>query len=337
MAVIPEAVDNKQGIAYFQSCGLELVSSGKVRNTYQESPDSDWLIMEATDRLSIFDFVLPCLVPRKGEVLTALTIFWLEEVLGDIPNHLRASGWKIDNFLPIPMQGDPDLQSRALIVRRAKISPIECIVRGYLTGSGWRSYQKERTVCGHQLPEGLHDGSRLPVPIFTPTTKADAGHDTDVNADSIRTDFGWELEGLALTLYCRASEYSLSKGIILADTKFEFGEISQLSLCDEVLTPDSSRFWDVEEWNKASAEGKSPAGFDKEPVRQWGLTIETPFGVTGLNKLDTENPTHQAFVAGLEIPEEVIQATTTRYLEAFERLTGRNLDQFREQEMGVYV
>ncbi len=319
------------------------VNEGKVRQLYWRSPSAFTMLMVATNRLSIFDFVLPTLVPCKGEVLTALTVFWLTEVLESIPHHLQGYGAGINTYLPQVLADDTNLEKCALVVKRAKISPVECVIRGYLTGSGWRSYRDDNgQLCGHSLPAGLHDGSRLPIPLFTPDTKAEVGHDEHISVSDIRRDYGWQPEGLSLAAYSQATEYALSKGIILADTKFElgegvFGNINELMLCDEVLTPDSSRFWDVDEWQEAVKQGKSPSGYDKEPVRQWGLTVETPFGVTGLNKLDTTNPDHLAFVDSLDVPEQVVFDTSDRYLAIFKRLTGSTLQDFQREKMAIRV
>ena len=317
--------------------GLERVYQGKVRDTYSLPDHPDLLLVVATDRLSIFDFVLFCLVPDKGEILTALTVFWLTKILQDIDHHLVAYGRKIEQYLSTTLHSNSELQARALIVRKLNIIPVECVARGYLTGSGWRSYQENRTICCQRLPEGLHDGVKLPplfFPLFTPATKAESGHDEPLDPLSVAEKYGLELERLTSCFYRRASSYASSCGIIVADTKFEFGGDSVLA--DEVLTPDSSRFWDKKEWDKAVAQRRAPTGYDKEPVRQWGRTVPTPFeGLVGINNLDTENPDHLAFVHQQEVLQEIISATTQRYREIFRRLTDCELEAFQKNIMGV--
>lgn len=308
--------------------------SGKVRDSFTLPDHPDLMLVVATDRISIFDFVLNALVARKGEVLTAMTIFWLTEVFKSFPNHLVAFGADIDQYLPEILRGNRSLQRRALVVKRLDMLQTELIVRGYLTGSGWRTYQKTGQVCGISLPTGLHDGSQLPKPIFTPTTKATEGHDEDVPADSVDQRFRF----LSLTLYSEAAEYAKGRGIILADTKFEAGEDG--TLADEVLTPDSSRFWLQTDWEAAVAQQRSPSGFDKEPVRDWGRTVEISFArsgdtIIGLNKLDPVDPKQLQFVDELEVPLGVLESTTARYLKIFEMLTGMTLEQFHQAKMAV--
>ncbi|RJO74359.1 MAG: phosphoribosylaminoimidazolesuccinocarboxamide synthase [Myxococcales bacterium] len=318
--------------------GLTRVHQGKVRDTYLSPRHPELMLLVATDRLSIFDFVLPALVPQKGEVLTALTVFWLADVLKDAAHHLEAYGAGLDAFLPSALCGLPDLQTRGMIVRRLAMIPVECVVRGYLTGSGWSAYQRAVEVCGHRLPTGLHDGSRLPEPIFTPTTKAEVGHDEHVSYVDVRARFGRGLEEASLSIYRQIHDYAAGRGIILADTKFEFGE--GLVLGDEVATPDSSRFWDKGEWEEAAQRQKSPSGYDKQPVREWGKTVATPFSaagqaIMGIDKLDTEEAAQRDFVHGLNVPADVTRATADRYLSIFERLTGQTLAAFQAARMDV--
>ncbi|TSC63905.1 MAG: phosphoribosylaminoimidazole-succinocarboxamide synthase, partial [Parcubacteria group bacterium Gr01-1014_106] len=203
--------------------GLIRVHQGKVRDTYA-LPDENLLLVVATDRVSIFDFVLPTLVPRKGELLTALTVFWLDEVLNDARHHLLAFGSRIDVHLPVSLREDAELQRRALIVKKLTMIPVECIVRGYLTGSGWKSYQQNQQVCGISLTAGLHDGSRiLPAPIFTPTTKAETGHDEHLHTEAVIRQYGSSLRHRSLAIYAQIAAVAEEKKLILADTKFEFG------------------------------------------------------------------------------------------------------------------
>ncbi len=318
---------------------------GKVRDTYQLG-DSEMLLVVASDRISIFDFVLGAEVPNKGAVLTAMTVMWLEQVFRCIPNHLVECGRQIDGFLPRALRNNPELQSRAMVVRKLEMLPVEAIVRGYLTGSGWKDYQRTGHVCGHKLPELLHDGSKLHCPIFTPSTKAEEGHDENISAASVVQRFGAEVQDLPLGLFELANEHALSAGLVIADTKFEFGRepgSARLVLADEVLTPDSSRFWSLAEWGEADAKGKSPAGYDKQLVREWGKSVPTPFVVVfggdreevGINKLDPKDAQHREFVASVALPREVVEATTRRYEEVFHMIAGCSLGEYQELEMGI--
>lgn len=334
-AKIPEGIRESDLSQLLAKEGLKRIHQGKVRDTYALPGYPDLLLVVASYRLSIFDFVLNCLVPQKGEILTALTVFWLKNVLQGIDHHLVAYGHGVNQYLPASLHFNKGLQARGLVVWKLKILPVECVARSYLTGSGFRAYEKGEPISGYYLPPGLQDGSRLLHPIFTPTTKEESGHDQSLTAESVGQKYGRELEKLTLKIYNEAQGYALKKGIIIADTKFEFGKDNQGNtvLGDEVLTTDSSRFWDETKWEEAQAQGKAPQGYDKEPVRQWGRTIETPFGLTGINNLYPENPDHIAFVHQLEIPSEVISATTTRYQEIFRRLTGKTLEVFQKEVM----
>jgi phosphoribosylaminoimidazole-succinocarboxamide synthase len=308
--------------------------SGKVRDSFTLPGHPDKMLVVATDRISIFDFVLNATVAQKGEVLTAMTVFWLTKVLQRFSHHLVASYSDIDEYLPEALRGNRSLQRRALVVKNLDMLQTELIVRGYLTGSGWRTYQAEKKICGIPLPDGYHDGSRLAQPIFTPTTKATEGHDEDIPADSISSDF----RILALSMYSAAAAYALVRGIIIADTKFEVG--LNKTVADEVLTPDSSRFWLQEDWIAAAEQRHSPSGFDKEPVRDWGRVVNTTIDddgkrIIGINKLDPTDPTHLRFVDKLEVPLGVLESTTARYLKIFEMLTGMTLEQFQQAKMAV--
>ncbi len=285
--------------------GLPEPRRGKVRDVYDLG---DRILLVATDRISAFDRVFPTPVPDKGRVLTGLTLFWLDLLRDIAPNHL-IPGASLDS-LNLPPEAANDLDGRALLVRKAEVVPFECIVRGYLIGSGWKEYASSGTVCGAALPTGLKLAGRLPEPIFTPSTKAEAGHDENVPFSRMEQDLGKDLAGrirnAALALYGRAAAYALEKGIIIADTKFEFGLADgELILIDEVLTPDSSRFWPRDEWSA----GRNPPSFDKQYLRDW-LENES-----GWNK---EPPAP-------ELPGHVVEATRARYLEAHRRLTSRAL------------
>jgi phosphoribosylaminoimidazole-succinocarboxamide synthase len=238
----------------------------------------------------------------------------------------------MSNYLPASLAGNSELYRRALVVEKLSMLPVECIARGYLTGSGWAAYKKNPenpSVCGIPLPFDLHDGSKLPQPIFTPTTKAEQGHDEHIRTESVNQEFGTWLGLTTLSLYQRAQEYAEPRGIIIADTKFEFGN----KLGDEVLTPDSSRFWDVQEYEQAQALGKSPSGYDKEPVRQVGKKAEINGQLVDISLLDPTKQEHVQLVVSWDVPKEVIEQTTYRYLTIVERLTGLELSEFQAKVM----
>ena len=317
---------------------LSLVHRGKGRDTFAIPDHPDLLLQVASDRISIFDFVLPAEVEGKGQVLTALTVYWLTGVLKDIvPNHLVAYGAGIDTYLPTELCALPELESRALVVRKLAMIPVECVVRGYLTGSGWQSYQRNGQVCGHRLPPGLHDGSRLAAPLFTPTTKSHKGHDQDMDAGKACDQYGSSLGALSLVLYEVAAQHALRDGIIIADTKFEFG--NGYCLADEVLTPDSSRFWLVPDWKEAKKAKRSPRGYDKQYAREWGKTVVTPFAENGsplrLNQLNPRNPKHRSFVASVDVPADVLDQTTVLYLDILNRLAHMDLWSYQGKVMGM--
>jgi phosphoribosylaminoimidazole-succinocarboxamide synthase len=318
---------------------LKLLHRGKVRDTFAIPGHPDLLLQVASDRISIFDFVLPAEVCGKGKILAAMTVYWLTGILKNIcPNHLVAYGAGIDTYLPVELCALPELESRALVVRKLRMLPVECIVRGFLTGSGWQSYQRTGMVCGHVLPRDLHDGSRLRVPLFTPTTKSHEGHDEDLDVNKVDDQFGASLGALSGVIYEVAAQHAERQGIIIADTKFEFG-VGQI-LADEVLTPDGSRFWLVPDWQEAKKLRRSPQGYDKQYAREWGKTVQTPFaGKDGsplsLNALDPRNAGHRSFVAEITVPEEVLQRTSMLYLDIFTRLTGSPLLAFQRKTMGM--
>jgi phosphoribosylaminoimidazole-succinocarboxamide synthase len=288
---------------------------GKVRDTYEM--DDGLFLLIATDRVSAFDVVLPAGIPDKGTVLNQLSAFWFEQTSHIVPNHVfevvndadwlnRTYGDKVcSGYYSFP----PYVARRSMIVRRAERIDVECIVRGYLSGSGWADYQKSGAVCGIELPNGLCESAKLPEPIFTPTTKAETGHDEPITYDQMSDMIGdvlaRQVRDTSLAVYEHAARYALGRGIIVADTKMEFGMINgRLSLIDELLTPDSSRFWDAETYSP----GKAQPSFDKQPLRDW-LTD------SGWNK---EPPAPQ-------LPPEVVESTAGRYREAYRRLTGKEL------------
>ena len=287
-------------MSQFESLGLPLIHAGKVREMYA-LPGGE-VLMVATDNISAFDHVLPTPIPGKGAVLTQLSLWWFERLRDLVPDHVVSAD------VPDVVRG------RAIVVEKLDMVPVECVARGYLTGSGWAEYQRSRTVCGVPLPDGLRDGDKLPAPIFTPAIKAELGeHDENVDLATVARlhgdDLAVRLRDLTLEVYARAERIAAGRGIILADTKFEFGrrDDGTLVLADEVLTPDSSRFWDADLWRP----GESLPSFDKQYVRDW-LAEES-----GWDR-ETTPP---------ELPAEVVEATRARYIEAYERLTGRS---FRE-------
>ena len=285
---------------------LKLVRRGKVRDVYEIDDDS--LLIVATDRISAFDCILPTPIERKGEVLTALSEFWFEKLGDVVANHLIESN--VEAMPPAVQRHAETLKGRAMQVRRAEVFPVECVVRGYLVGSGWKDYLRTGSVCGHKLPEGLPESAKLPEALFTPSTKAEVGHDENITEDQVRELIGDEqtalLRDTSLRLYTQAEEYARQRGIIIADTKFEFGldKDGNLLLIDEVLTPDSSRFWPADEYQA----GRSQPSFDKQFVRDYLETLDWD-----------KRPPAPA------IPVEIAAATTARYLEAYRLLTGKEL------------
>jgi phosphoribosylaminoimidazole-succinocarboxamide synthase len=283
------------------------VRSGKVRDLY-ELPDGQ-LLMVASDRISAFDVVLPTEIPDKGRVLTGLSRFWFEQTDGIVPNHLRSVA--VD---------DPDLRGRSMIVERVEVIPFEAVVRGFLAGSGWKGYQSSGHVSGVRLPGGLRESDRLPEPIFTPATKAEQGaHDENVSfeamADAIGADLAGRVRHAALELYAAAVGVAARGGILIADTKFEFGVrpgTDELVLIDEILTPDSSRFWDAATYEP----GRPQASFDKQFVRDW---------LEGLS-WDKRTP-------GPELPERIVEGTRERYIAAFERITGASFARYVQEDV----
>lgn len=285
---------------------LQLLRRGKVRDVYEV--DSQRLLIVATDRISAFDSVSPTPIERKGEVLTALSRFWFARLGHIVPHHLITT--EIDE-MPQAVQAHADeLRGRSMLVKRTEVFPVECVVRGYLSGSGWKDYQRTGQVCGHQLPTGLRDSEKLAQSIFTPATKAETGHDENISeeqmAEIVGRDVMQQLREVSLRLYTEASDYARNRGIIIADTKFEFGrdEAGTITLIDEVLTPDSSRFWPLDSYEV----GTSQASFDKQYVRDYLESI----------KWDKQPPCP-------ELPKDIAQATTARYLEAYELITGEKL------------
>lgn len=286
--------------------GLRLMHRGKVRDVYEI--DEERLLLVATDRISAFDCVLPTLIPHKGEVLTQLSAFWFERLQQIAKNHAITTDL---NAMPEVVRQNENLRGRSTLARRTEVFPVECVVRGYLEGSGWKDYKASRSVCGHSLPPGLRQCDRLLDPLFTPATKAATGHDENITGLEFKSIVGAEtaalLKSTSLALYKSASQYALTKGIIIADTKFEFGIDSdgKILLIDEVLTPDSSRFWAADTYEP----GHAQLSFDKQFVREYLETLEW-------DKTPPAPP----------LPDDVAAATSKRYIKAFELLSGRGLN-----------
>ncbi len=276
---------------------LRLAASGKVREIYEDGAE---LIMVASDRISVYDVILPTEIPDKGKVLTQMSLFWFDLTRDITPNHFLSED--------VP----PEAAGRGMRVRKLDMYPVECVVRGYLSGSGWREYRETGAVCGIQLPEGLRESDKLPEPIFTPATKAELGdHDENIDFDRAVEIIGdrplmEELRRVSLEIYRRGADHAAERGIILADTKFEFGSSpgAEIVLADEVLTPDSSRFWPADDYEA----GRSQASFDKQYVRDYADSVgwdHTP--------------------PGPELPDDVVENTRGKYVEAYERITGQKL------------
>jgi phosphoribosylaminoimidazole-succinocarboxamide synthase len=291
----------EQPIGDIELPGLPLFRKGKVRNVFAVD---DKLLIVATDRISAFDWVLPSLIPYKGKVLTQLSKFWFDFVGLVVPNHLLAT--EIKDFPPVLAPYAAVLAKRSMLVKKTETVPIECVVRGYLSGSGWKEYKATGKICGLKIPKGLKESDRLPEAIFTPSTKAEKGHDVNISFKDVQKEIGAELAGkirkISLELYQKASLYAVSKGIIIADTKFEFGlDGDDLVLIDEIFTPDSSRFWPLGQYEP----GKSQPSLDKQFVRDY---LET-------TAWDKNSPPP-------ELPAEIVAKTSQKYLEIYKVLTG---------------
>jgi phosphoribosylaminoimidazole-succinocarboxamide synthase len=285
---------------------LQLKASGKVRDVYDI--DEAQLLFVASDRISAFDYVLATGIPQKGRVLNQISLFWFDFLADVVPNHLITAD--VDKYPAVVRKYADQLRGRSMLVRRAEIFPVECIVRGYLSGSGWKEYKATGNVSGIALPEGLQESDALPEPIFTPSTKATSGHDENISFDQMCTIVGVEtashLRDVTLRIYKKAAAYARQRGIIIADTKFEFGRTAQgITLADEVLTPDSSRFWPADKY----APGRAQDSYDKQYVRDYLEQIHW-----------NKQPPAPA------LPPDVARRTSEKYLEAYSQLTGRKLD-----------
>jgi phosphoribosylaminoimidazole-succinocarboxamide synthase len=285
---------------------LELHASGKVRDVY--SLDSDHLLFVATDRISAFDYVLATGIPHKGRVLTQISLFWFEFLKDIVPNHLVTAD--VDRYPAAIRKHADELRGRSMMVMRAEMFPVECVARGYLSGSGWKEYQASGTVCGIPLPAGLKESDQLPEPIFTPATKATTGHDINISFEEmcklVDPGLSRQVRDLTLRIYKKAADHARQRGIIIADTKFEFGQTAQgITLADEVLTPDSSRFWPADTYQP----GKAQNSYDKQYVRDYLEEIRW-----------NKQPPAPA------LPPDVARRTSEKYLEAYRQLTGRELE-----------
>lgn len=310
----------------YEGDGVDLIHRGKVRDTYR-LPNGKLLIV-ASDGISIFDHVLNAVVAWKGAVLNALTLFWIDKLQSEmgVPTHLVAAGRAMIDLLPNSLHDNSNLMHRAMVVQPLVMVPIEFIARGYLTGSGLSMYREKGAIHGHWLAPGLEDGDELPYVLDTPTTKAEGEHDAPLDAFTER--FSHPIETLRLfDIYQFARHYALSRGIVLADTKLEFGRdgSGDLMVADEILTPDSSRYWDLRDWqtSRTKSPRKAPPPFDKQLVRNWGLTH-------GLNKLDPGDPAAHETVQKLGVPEDLLDATSQTYRYIFWRLVGATLEQYLE-------
>ncbi len=323
---------------------LPLINRGKVRRSFALPGHDELRLVVASDHISIYDFVLGFTIPRKGEVLTAMNIFWRKKIRehfkGEILDDLVGYGAGIDAYLPEDMRGQAGLQSIGIVASNLEMILVEAIVRAYITGSGYTAYRDTGVVCGNEiLVSGLADGARLPRPLYTPTTKAQGGeHDEHLTVAKANRMFGPEVGELSLEIFRLLSNHCTERGIIIPDTKLEFGRLPLLTkevvtrdliLADEVGTPDSSRFWDAKAYAAAFPNSLPPA-FDKEFVREWGKGH-------GVNKLDSTSETDRDFVRELVPPPGLIEETTARYLEALRRVADRPLEEFQRDEMGIAV
>jgi phosphoribosylaminoimidazole-succinocarboxamide synthase len=284
---------------------LELFKRGKVRDVYDLK---DKLLVVSTDRISCFDVVLPTCIPHKGEILTQLSLFWFGFTRDIIENHFISSD--VSSYPEKLHKYGDILKGRSMLVKKAKTIPVECVVRGYLSGSGWKEYQKSRSICGIRLPGGLRESDKLPEPIFTPSTKEDVGHDINVSQEYVEKQLGRDVTGklkeFSIAIYKKASRYAESKGIIIADTKFEFGTYEdRIILIDEILTPDSSRFWPKDQYKP----GGGQPSFDKQFVRDYLETL-----------------TWDKTPPGPELPDEIVQKTSRKYMQALTMISGKGIE-----------
>lgn len=334
---IPPQVAESEQTRFMLKQGWIRIYQGKVRDTFDYPGRPDLLMLIASDRVSIFDHVLPALVPRKGEVLTALTHFWLTTVLKDFPHHLVCpiNSKPGAQAMPLLFSGlQLSTCKRAMVVRKIEILPFEFIYRAHLGGSVYADYQRNGIVAGQHLPSGIPKWGRLSRPIFTPSTKEKDGHDVNISQQRFRSKAGRrgeETRRIFASAYTKAYAFAAERGILILDTKFE-GSADRIA--DEVLTPDSSRFTTAGDWAAAMREGRDPIFYDKQLVRNWGAKVQTPLGA-GIGRLSPKNPEHRAFVQSLTIPADVLEETTARYLQIFSLLTGWDLGKYQREVMRV--
>ena len=340
-ALIPNSVKETDISLYLETMGLNRIYQGKTRDMYDLGNN---ILTVASDRLSIFDFVLSATVPLKGEVLTALTYFWLTDILKNYPHHLvdsikyqglNATHDLMDRYPELPLK-------RSLVIKKINILPYELIFRHHIGGSVYKKYLATEMAGGQKLTSNLPKWSKLKIPIFTPSTKEESGHDINIDATSFTAKYGnrgQKLVDMYRDGYQKAYAYAEKRGILILDTKFE-GNF--FLFADEVLTPDSSRFCDADNWRQAMKDGQEPAFLDKQIVRAWGETVTTPFNkkddqkkIIGLKNLDPTNIKHVAWVHKLEIPGYIINETTKRYLAIFKRLTGYELYNYQNEQMKI--
>lgn len=312
--------------------GFNLLAKGKVRNSFEIPNNPKLMAVVATDRVSIFDFILPAEIPGKGEILTALTYFWLTQVVTEHPNHLAFDMFDYVELLP------KEFKHRTLVVQKLTMILYEFIFRGHLGGSVYdKEYTKSGTAAGLILPTGIKKWEKLNAqyfPVFTPSTKAEKGHDVNLKLSDLPTNSILDATiDMLRNAYCKAYKHASQKGILILDSKFE---AAPGIIADEVLTPDSSRFVEKKEWEKAMCENRDPAFYDKEITRRWGRTVQSPFDgqdgqkIVGINNLDPSNPDHLNFVNNLTVPKEIITNTADKYHQIFEKLTGFDLEHFQE-------
>jgi phosphoribosylaminoimidazole-succinocarboxamide synthase len=337
MASIPLRIKESEDMKRMIIAGLVLKYQGKVRENYEIPGYPDYFLQCASDRISIFDFVLNALVYQKGEILTALTHFWLTGILKDFPNHLVSSladpqKNAVHDLKPLY----PDIPlTRSFVVKKMEIPPWEMVFRFHLGGSVYQKYQEKGTVAGIPVTPGHPKWSAMSAPLFTPAAKLADGHDENKDVAEYLTATGVPGQK-AMTMfadaYVRAYEFAKKKGILILDTKFE----GENCFCDEVFTPDSSRFTTVEDFKNAIAEKRDPVSYDKQVTRNWGLTVKTLFSVTGINNLDPKNPDHIAYVHSLVVPEDVIEQTRQRYHKIFRIFTGKTLGDYQMSKMQIF-
>ncbi len=330
MATIPQPILQKQKALNERllSVGMTHRSQGKVRDQFELPNHPAEMFPLASNRVSIFNHVLNAEIPEKGEILTALTCFWQRDFLRQVfDTDCVAYGHRVTHYLPKELEHDLDLQKRGMVIKKFPAPDVEDVIRQVLTGTGLKSYQETGMVCGHRLPPGLHDGDMLPYPIYTPTNKSD--EDEHITADFVASRYGAQRERLAIQAFCIAAKHAESRGLILADTKLEFSFLDgKLYLVDEKFTPDSSRFVSKADWDNREP-GKFPPSLDKQYIRNWGIK-------NGINKLNPLDQNDVSYVHGLVVPDDVINMTHRIYRYIFWRLTGKKLEVFQNEDMGIH-